>query len=190
MDTTYASSAVKALPDAPVLSILINHPPFASMERKKRPRNDRRLAELSIILKRCFEKTIMLQNYARSVIEVTVTILSFDGGLLATCCNSITLALIDAGISLYDYVTAVTVGIYDQTALLDLNSLEEADLSFITIGVVGDSDKLNLILCEDRLPLDRVERLISLGIEGCHRLKQLMNETVREVGTDLLSKKQ
>ncbi|QPG73670.1 hypothetical protein FOA43_000983 [Brettanomyces nanus] len=190
MDTTYGSSSTKQLPDSPVLSISINHPAFATMERKKRPRNDKRLTELSIILKRCFLKTIVLHNFARSLIEVTVTVLSFDGGLLATCCNAITLALIDAGISLYDYVSAVTVGLYDQTALLDLNSLEEIDLSFITIGVVGDSDKLNLILCEDRLPLDKLERLISLGIEGCHRLKGLMNDTVRQVGADLLSKKQ
>lgn len=190
MDPSYASgTGGRQNKDGPVLNITITYPPFAGIDRKKRRRTDKRLAELSIILKRCFLKTIILQNYNRTVIEANLTILSFDGGLLATCCNAMTLALIDAGILLYDYVCAVTVGAYDETPLLDLNSLEENDLSFITLGVVGDSDKVNLMLCEDRLPLSKLERLISLGIEGCHRLRELMNETVRGFGTDLLSKR-
>ncbi|GME70784.1 unnamed protein product [Ambrosiozyma monospora] len=177
--------------DEPTLNISINYPPFANNDRRKKlTKNDRRLTELSIILTKCFLKTIVLKNYPRTVIDVQVTLLSFDGGLLSACCNAITLALIDAGIALYDYVTAVTVGIYDQVPLLDLCTLEENDLSFITVGVVGDSDKLNLILCEDKLPLDKLERMIGLGIQGCHRLKELMDAKVREVGFDLLNKKQ
>ncbi len=190
MDTNRATSAIRASAEGPVLNINISYPPFAGVERKKRSKNERRFAELSIVLERCFLKTIVLKNYSRTVIEVNLTLLSFDGGLLAACCNSITLALIDAGISLYDYVSAVSVGIYSETALLDLNSLEESDLSYVTIGVVGDSDKLNLIMCEDRLPLDKLERLINLGIQGCHQLRELMNETVKEVGIELLSKRQ
>lgn len=190
MDTSYSTGgAGKASADGPLLNITINHPPFANQERRKRQRTDRRLAELSIVLRRCFLKTIVLQNYGRTLIEATVTVLSLDGGLLAACCNAVTLALIDAGISLYDYAGAITVGLYDETALLDLNSLEESDLSFLTVGVVGRSDKLNVLVCEDRLPLDKLERLISLGIEGCHRVTELMNETVRLGGAELLSRR-
>ncbi|KAG7919655.1 hypothetical protein KL905_003520 [Ogataea polymorpha] len=179
------AAGTKLDPNGPVLSLNINYPPFASNERKKRPKNDRRLQEISIILKRCFMKTIVLKNYSRTAIDINLTVLAMDGGLLACFCNAITLALIDAGISLYDYVSAVSVGLYDQTPLLDMNALEENDLSFITIGVVGDSDKINLTLCEDKLPLDKLERLISLGIEGCHRLKELMDLQVRVAGGQL-----
>ncbi|ODV85525.1 hypothetical protein CANARDRAFT_28313 [[Candida] arabinofermentans NRRL YB-2248] len=190
LSNTNAGGASKLDHNGPILSININYPPFANNVRKKRMRNDRRLQELCVVLKRCFLKTIVSKNYARTVIEVNITVLSMDGGLLACCCNAITLALIDAGIALYDYVSAISIGLYNQIPLLDMNTLEENDLSFITIGVVGDSDKLNLVLCEDKLPLDNLEALISLGIEGCHRIKQLMDEQVRLVGTDLLSKKQ
>ncbi|KAH3670638.1 hypothetical protein OGAPHI_001153 [Ogataea philodendri] len=171
--------------NGPVLSITINYPPFAANDRKKRQKNDRRLQEISIILKRCFMKTIVLKNYSRTVIDISLTVLAMDGGLLACFCNAITLALIDAGISLYDYVSAISIGLFDQTPLLDMNTLEESDLSFVTIGVVGDSDKLNLMLCEDKIPLDKLERLISLGIEGCHRVKQLMDHQMRVAGQEL-----
>ncbi|GME95819.1 unnamed protein product [[Candida] boidinii] len=120
----------------------------------------------------------------------TKIVLALDGGLLSCCCNAITLALIDAGVALYDYVSSVTVGLYDTTPLLDLNTLEENDLSFVTMGVIGDSDKIGLLLLEDRLPLDKLESVLSIGIEGCHRIRELMDDVVRNFGIDYVEKQQ
>ena len=44
----------------------------------------------------------MINLYPRTNIVINVQVL-WDGGMLAAVINSITLALIDAGISMYDY---------------------------------------------------------------------------------------
>jgi exosome complex component RRP41 len=185
-----ANSAGSANNNEPTISVSIIQPSYAKFERKAISKTDRRLNEISIIIKRALQQTIVKKNYARTFIEISITVLQLDGGLLPACINAATLALIDAGIAMYDYITAVNVALYDSYPLLDTNSLEESDLSFLTIGIVGDQDKINLLLMEDKIPLDKLQRLIDLGIKGCHSIRNIMDENVRKIGADLVSKNQ
>lgn len=95
------------------------------------------MVELRTTLERTFEQLILLHLYPRTNITINVQVLSQDGGMLAAITNSITLAIIDAGIAMYDYVSSVSCGLFDQSPLLDLNNLEETDVSSITVGVIG-----------------------------------------------------
>lgn len=170
------------------IEINLNIATFATMERKKRSKNEKRMIELKTTLERTFEQSILSHLYARTLIEVNVQVLALDGGLLAAITNSITLALIDAGVAMYDYVSAINVGLHDQTPLLDLNTLEENDMSCLTIGVVGKSEKLAMLLLEDKMPLDRLESLLGIAIAGGHRIRDLMDEEVRTHGSMRLTK--
>jgi exosome complex component RRP41 len=189
-DNLPANSNASLSANEPIISVSIIQPPYAKMERKSISKNDRRLMELSIIIKRALQQSIVKKNYSRTFIEISITLLQLDGGLLPACINASTLALIDAGIAMYDYITAINIALYDNYPLLDTNVLEENDLSFLTIGIVGNSNKINLLLMEDKIPLDKLQKLIDLGIIGCHNLRQLMDQSVREIGADLISKKQ
>ena len=51
-------------------------------------------------------------------------VLSADGGNYCACVNAATLALIDAGIPLRDYVTACTASLVEDKPLVDISSLE------------------------------------------------------------------
>mgnify|MGYP003366172229 FL=1 len=102
-----------------------------------------------------------------------------DGGVLGALINGITLACIDAGIAMYDYISGVSIGLYDTTPLLDVNSLEEAAMSCVTLGVMGKSEKLSLLQVEDKIPLDRLENVLAIGIAGAHRIRDLMDEALR-----------
>lgn len=164
------------------LDISLNVASFSTLQRKKRSKNEKRILELKTTLERTFEQSIMSNLYPKTVIEITVQVLAQDGGLFSAMTNAITLALIDAGIAMYDYVTAVSVGIYDQTPLLDLNNLEENDMSSLTIGVVGKSEKLAMLLLEDKMPLDRLESVLGIAIAGGHRIRDLMDKEVRNHG--------
>lgn len=155
---------------------------FSTIERKKRLKNEKRLIELKTTLERTFEQSVICKLYPRTVIQINLHVLCQDGGLLAGMTNAITLALIDAGIAMYDYVSAINAGLYDQTPLLDLNTLEENDMSCLTIGVVGKSEKLALLLLEDKMPLDMLESVLAIGIAGGHRVRDLMDNEVRKHG--------
>lgn len=172
------------------IDITLNVASFSTLERKKRSKGEKRMVELKTTLERTFEQSIISSLYPRTLIEVHVQVLAQDGGLLAGMTNAITLALIDAGVAMYDYVSAVSVGLHDQTPLLDLNSLEESDMSCLTIGVVGKSEKLAMLLMEDKMPLDRLEPVLAISIAGGHRIRELMDSEVRKQGNQRLAKLQ
>ncbi|KAM9932158.1 hypothetical protein OXX80_008196 [Metschnikowia pulcherrima] len=164
------------------IEISLNIASFSTLQRKKRSKNEKRILELKATLERTFAQSIMSNLYPKTVIDINVQVLAQDGGIFATMTNAITLALIDAGIAMYDYVSAVSVGIHDQTPLLDLNNLEENDMSCLTIGVVGKSEKLAMLLLEDKMPLDKLETVLGIAIAGGHRIRELMDNEVREHG--------
>ncbi|EGV63668.1 Exosome non-catalytic core component [Yamadazyma tenuis] len=162
------------------VSISIAH--FSTFHRKKRSKNEKRIVELKTAIENTFENSIISHLYPRTFIQINIQVLAQDGGLLAGMANAATLALIDAGIAMYDYVSCVSAGLYDQYPLLDLNTLEENDMSYLTIGVIGKSEKLALLMLENKMPLDKLEPVLGLAIAGGHRVRELMDEEVRSHG--------
>ena len=55
-------------------------------------------------------------------------VLQADGGNYCAAVNAATLALIDAGIPLKDYVTACTAGYINDRVLVDVNNTESREL--------------------------------------------------------------
>ena len=57
---------------------------------------------------------------------IVCQVLQADGSNQSACINAVTLALIDAGIPMKDYVSASTVSFVNDTPLMDINYLEES----------------------------------------------------------------
>ncbi len=101
-----------------------------------------------------FANTLFTHLYPHSTILITLHVLSQDGSLLAACLNASTLALIDAGVPMSDYVAACTSGSTssyssnDEAAdpLLDLNGTEEQELPFLTVGTLGAGEKVSVLV--------------------------------------------
>lgn len=163
-----------------LLRVTVNLTKFAKSERSKSShKNERRVLEMQTALVRTFNKNVMLHIYPRTLIDIEIHVLQQDGGIMGSLINGITLALTDAGIAMYDYISGVSVGLYDETPLLDTNTLEENAMSTVTLGVVGKSEKLSLLLVEDKIPLDRLESVLAIGIAGSHRIRDLMDKELR-----------
>ncbi|KAK6200156.1 ribosomal protein S5 domain 2-type protein [Scheffersomyces amazonensis] len=155
---------------------------FSTFERKKRSKSEKRMVEMKATLERTFQQSVMCHLYPRTLISIDIHVLAQDGGLLASMANAVTLALIDAGVAMYDYVSCISVGLHDQTPLLDLNGLEEQDISTLTIGVIGKTEKLALLMLEDKMPLDHLESTLGIAIAATHRIRDLMDDEVRKHG--------
>lgn len=91
---------------------------FSTGERKQRMKRDRRLLEIASSIQSCFESVIVLGQFPRSEIDIYVQILQTDGGILHTAINATTLALIDAGIPMTDYVCATSAGYANDQSIL------------------------------------------------------------------------
>ncbi|ORX33277.1 putative phosphorolytic exoribonuclease [Kockovaella imperatae] len=161
--------------------------PWAGAREVRRTRGDKRLLEIAAAIRQTFEPVIMTHLYPRSEIAVHIQVISADGGILPTAINATTLALVDAGISLIDYVTSLSLGLHLTQPLLDLSAPEEADLPTLVVAALP-SGKVTLAQMETRLHVDRFEEMLTLGVEGCGVLKTEMDRVVKDRTTRVVER--
>lgn len=83
------------------------------------------MKEFTRMIKSVFERVIMLELYPKSQIDLQVFVLESDGGYRSAAFNAVSLALMNAGIALKDFVVATTAGLLGSTAVMDLIYQEE-----------------------------------------------------------------
>lgn len=145
--------------------------------------------DLSFSIQNTFESVVMLELYPRSVIEIFIEVLQDDGGLLQAAINATSLSLIASGISIKDYIVAISIASLSNPnlPLLDITNLEQLDLPCLTIATLPRSSKISLIQVESRLNIDEFEKLSRIGIEGCEVLKVELQQEVKRWMLDLNS---
>ncbi|KAK5132892.1 hypothetical protein LTR08_008412 [Meristemomyces frigidus] len=170
---------------------------FSGVDRKRHTRNDKRVQEMQLTIAAAFQHTLFTHLYPHSTITLTLHVLSQDGALLAACLNAATLALIDAGIPMSDYIAACTTGSTASYAdkedeadpLLDLNGLEEQELPFLTVGCSGGEDKVSVLVMETKVQMARLEGMVSVGLDGCRQVRGILDGIVRAHGKKVLESK-
>lgn len=200
-EPTRASRAPTVRSDRATIHVELMLAPWSSIERRQRARGDRyvmrpvstdrrRLVELANAIRSTFEPVVLTHLFPRSEINIVISVQQQDGGLwcydaaltpgvLPTAINACTLALMDAGIPMKDYVTALTCGLHGTTALLDLNSAEESDLPFLTMAVLPRSGKVPLLMLDTRVHVDRFENMVGIAVEAAKVLRDEMDDAVR-----------
>ncbi|KAL1843852.1 hypothetical protein VTJ49DRAFT_7203 [Mycothermus thermophilus] len=171
-----------------VVSIVIAG--FSSIDRKRHGRNDKRTAELQTTVANALAASLHLHLFPHSQIYISLHVLSQDGSLLAALINAATLACVDAGIPMTDYVAACTAGSTSTYAandegadpLLDLNHQEEQELPFLTVTTLGETDRVVALVCESRVQLSRLEGMLAVGADGCKQMREILDRVVRDRG--------
>jgi exosome complex component RRP41 len=77
------------------------------------------------MIKSVFERVIMLELYPKSQIDLQVFVLESDGSYMSAAFNAVSLALMNAGIALKDFIVATTAGLLGNTAVVDMIYQEE-----------------------------------------------------------------
>ena len=125
---------------------------------------------------------------------MSLHVLSQDGSLLAALINAATLACVDAGIPMTDYVAACTAGSTSTYAandegadpLLDLNHQEEQELPGLTVATLGESDRVAVLVCESRVQVSRLEGMLAVGVDGCKQMREILDRVVRDKGRRMI----
>jgi len=160
---------------------------FSTAQRRARYRGDRRSVELGLRVAQTLEAAVLTHLYPRSRIDIFVQVLQSDGGHLAAAINGATLALIDAGVPMKDFVCACSAGVIDGVALMDLNQQEcNAQGPELTIAILPKSSTIILAQMESRVHLDSYSEVQDMAIDGCQALNNALKRVVIERTTDLL----
>ncbi|KAK4234354.1 3' exoribonuclease family, domain 1-domain-containing protein [Achaetomium macrosporum] len=175
-----------------VVSIVIAG--FSSVDRKRRGRGDKRTLELQSTVANALAASLHTHLFPHSQISISLHVLSQDGSLLAALINAATLACVDAGIPMTDYVVACTAGSTSTYAandegadpLLDLNHQEEQELPGLTVATLGESDRVAVLVCESRVQVSRLEGMLAVGVDGCKQVREILDRVVREKGRRMI----
>ncbi|XP_020779068.1 LOW QUALITY PROTEIN: exosome complex component RRP41 [Boleophthalmus pectinirostris] len=174
-------SRSRTLHDRAVINCQYSMATFSTAERKRRPHGDKKSTEMSLHLKQTFEAAILTQLYPRSQIDIFVKILQADGGNYSVCVNAATLAVIDAGIPMRDYVCACTVGFVDETPLADLCYTEEnGGISSLALALLPRGGQIALLQMDARLHQDHLETMIEAAMTACKGVSKVLDEVVRQ----------
>ncbi|XP_072010721.1 exosome complex component RRP41 [Engystomops pustulosus] len=174
-------SRAKTLHDRAVVNCQYSMATFSTGERKRRPHGDRKSTEMTLHLKQTFEAAILTQLYPRSQIDIYVQILQADGGNYSTCVNAATLAVIDAGIPMRDYVCASSAGFIEDTPLADLSYVEEsAGGPQLELALLPKSDQIALLEMNSRLHEDHLERVMDAASKACRDVYAVLDQVVRD----------
>ena len=91
------------------LSVSLKQASFASGVRREQRRSDKRVAEMSAVIRQSLTAAVLTHLFPNSHIAVCLTIVHDDGGVMAAALNAATLALLHAAIPLKDIPVAVTL---------------------------------------------------------------------------------
>ena len=170
----------KGLHDRAVVTCEYSMAPFSTGERKQRTKGNRRNLEISLAIKQTFEEAILVTQFPGSMINIYVQVLQADGGTRCASINAITLACVVAGIPMKDFVVACAAGCIDNTPLLDLNYLEDSARGVdMPVAILPKSDKVIMMQMDYRADLDTYEKVLKLGIQGCHRIYDVLVQEVK-----------
>ncbi|KAL0272791.1 UNVERIFIED_CONTAM: hypothetical protein PYX00_005633 [Menopon gallinae] len=168
--------------DGAVINCQYSMAVFSTGERKKRPRGDRKSTEMSMHLRQALSAAIKTELYPRSQIDIFVEVLQADGGNYSASVNAATLALIDAGIPLKEYVISCTASLANgNIPLVDISHLEESSGGpTLTIAALPLSGKIALMEMSQRFHIDHLNKVISTALDGCKKIQIILDNAVRE----------
>ena len=108
-------------------------------------------------------------------------VLQADGGNYCACVNAATLALVDAGIPLRDYVCACTASLMNDVPLLDVGSLESTSgRPELTVAVLPKSGEIVLLEMSQRFHMDHLDKVMAVALDGCQKIYRILDKEVRE----------
>ncbi|KAL6073658.1 Exosome complex component RRP41 [Balamuthia mandrillaris] len=176
----------QALHDRAIVTCEYSMATFSSGERRRKAKGDRRATEISLVMRQTLEAAIMTSLFPRSQIDIFVQILQADGGTRCAAINAATLALIDAGIPMRDFVVSAAAGYINGTPILDLNYVEDsAGGPDLPVAILPKSGKVTMLQMDSKLPMDKFEEVLRLAVKGCHIIYQLLRENVKDYTVDL-----
>ncbi len=156
-----------------------------SVTDRARPGPSRRSIELGLVIKNALERSIFVEKYPMSMIEVFIEIVQADAGSRAAGIIAASLAVADAGIEMRDLVPSVACGKIDDLICLDLTKKEEdvhdgEGATDIPIAYIPNLKEVTLLQLDGKISSKDLMEAIKLGIKGCEEIHAMMKNAFIE----------
>lgn len=94
------------------------------MESKRSSKFDKEYSMFAENLKSSFLNLILMDQNGKSEIKISVCVIQNDGSAKSAVFNAVTIALLDAGVQMRDFLVSLTVGLCEGRYVIDLTQEE------------------------------------------------------------------
>lgn len=142
--------------------------------------------DLSLSLLESMQPGVCLHRYPRSQIEVNVMVLENDGSVLAHAVTCASMALVDAGIEMYDMVLGCALRLNRDSFLLDPELVEDQgngqtdkeQQGRVTVGLLPNLNQISGLYAEGEMREDTLTAAVKTCVEGCHKLYPVVQQAI------------
>ncbi|CAD8134966.1 unnamed protein product [Paramecium octaurelia] len=157
--------------------------PFSNIESKRSSKFDKDYSMFAENLKESFENLIILDENGKSEISISVCVIQNDGSSKSAVFNAITLALLDAGVSMKDFLVSVTVGLDQGNLIVDLTQEESKTAQGeLTISYQSRKQKIDFYELKTlKLQQQEMDQLSKLAVQKADEIYQWMKEEIYQI---------
>jgi len=177
------------------LFVKVTYAPFAFRSRITRQRSDQETAEekaYTLALTDAFTPLILLDKYPRSQIDLVVTVIEDDGGVLPLALTACSVALVNAGIEIYDVVVAASLIAVEDFFIIDptlearqrsvpspeTNAAQYLESAQITFGLMPSLNQVVCVSQEGQLKPKNFSQAMKLLADFCYRQYPVVQEAI------------
>lgn len=161
--------------------------PFACVRRRP-PMPDSDEKSLARALHRALMPAVCRQEFPNFQVDIFVNVLEDDGSALAAAITAAGLALADAGIPMYDIITATNCGILDDKLFMDPSRAEEellfssvcsrVDHGIITMARLSNHEQISEIWSCGSLAVEKVDKALEVLSKSTQQVSQIIEEVL------------
>ncbi|NOZ80298.1 MAG: exosome complex exonuclease Rrp41 [DPANN group archaeon] len=171
-------------PTKGVLRCHYNMMPFSSVGGRVRPGGSRRSKEISMVTNKALLSVMELDDFTNAVIDVFIELDQTDAGTRCAGISAASIALADAGIVMKDLVSAVAIGVVDNSVVADLNYDEEAydkgDVADIPFAVIPSTGKISLLQMDGIITKEQLNEAMELAQKKCGEINRIQRAALKD----------
>ncbi len=152
-----------------------------STTTRVRPGISRRSTEISMVTRNALSNVIFLEEFPKTAIDVHIEIIQADASTRCVGINAASLALVDAGLPMKDFIASCSAGKVNGQIVLDIAGDEDCEGEVdLPIAYSPKSKELTLIQMDGLATFDEVKQMIKLAIKGCEKIYEEQKKTLKE----------
>ncbi len=154
--------------------------PFSQQTRQPSVQ-EAKTKNISSLVETALGCAVCLDSFPKSQLDIYIKVLQDSGDVLTPAIISASIAIADAGIEMYDLVSACSVAFDNENIVVDPSSDElnsEQPIGSLTIGYLPSLNLISCMVQKGKIYSERNPAAVKACIEGCLRIHTSMQECI------------
>ncbi|KAH0451465.1 hypothetical protein IEQ34_018764 [Dendrobium chrysotoxum] len=144
--------------------------------------------EYSSMLHKALEGAIILETFPKTTVDIFALVLESGGGDLPVIISCASLAIADAGIMMYDLVSAVSLSCFGKNMVIDPTSEEEAcQDGSLMITYMPSRNEVTQFTLTGEWSTAKINEAMELCLDACSKLADILRSCLKENASELTS---